>query len=185
MLLPKLNTLSAMPRDYFRCLYRHKNVERFLIWFSDDQDGVFVDASHRVPTFASAAALETAFPSLVGAEIVPETPILHDLDAVESRCRANGPLTIDCNDILAAWNLFSDVARSVGDAGTSYLASDSVLGHEYEKLFFGNNLPALTPPEEHHTPTWTDDEIDDIRRHVILGFDLFKAVTYEHESGTY
>ena len=173
-----------MPRDYFRCLYRHKGVERFLIWFSDDRDGVFADAFHRVPTFASAEALESAFPALVDAEIVPHAPILHDLDAVESRCRADGSLVIDSADFLAAWNLFIDVARSVGDAGASYLASDSVLGHEYEKMFFGNNLPAMTPPGEHYTPTWTDDELDDIRRHVILGFDLFEATTYAHVPGT-
>ena len=169
-----------MPRDYFRCLYRLKGEDRYLIWFSDESDGVFADESQRVPTFASSTALEIAFPALVDAELVPETPILHDLDAVEARCLLDGALVIDCDHFLAAWNLFIDVARSVGDAGATYLASDSALGHEYEKLFFGNNLPAMTPPGEHYTPTWTDDELADIGRHMILGIELFEAVTYAH-----
>jgi hypothetical protein len=170
-----------MSRDYFPCLYRLKGEERYLIWFSDDRDGVFADESHRVPTFASATALELAFPALVDAELVSETPISHDLDFVEGQCRLDGPLVIDCDHFLAAWNLFIDVARSVGDAGAAYLASDSVLGHAYEKLFFGNNLPAMTPPGEHYTPTWTDDELGDIRRHIILGIELFEATTYAHD----
>ena len=90
-------------------------------------------------------------------------------------------MVIDCSGSFAAWNLFIDVAHSVGDAGASYLASNAVLGHEYEKLFFGNNLPAMTPPGEHYTPTWTDDELDAVRQHLILESDLFEATTYAHE----
>jgi hypothetical protein len=170
-----------MPREYYRCLYRHKGVERYLIWFSGDHGGVFADESHKVPTFASSAALESAFPALVDAELVCETPILHDLDAVESRCLLDGPLVIDCEHFLAAWNLFIDVAHSVGAAGADYLASDSALSNEYEKLFFGNNLPAMTPPGKHYTPTWSDAELDDIRRHITLGFKLFQATTHAHD----
>ena len=48
----------------------------------------------------------------------------------------------------------------------------------YEKLFFGNNLPAMTPLGEHYTPARTDEELDDIRRHVVLGFDLSEKTIY-------
>lgn len=170
-----------MPRAYFRCLYRHKGDERYLIWFSDDRAGVLADENHRVPTFASSAALEAALSALSDAEIVREEPILHDLDSVESRCRASGRLVIDSDDFLTAWNLFIDVAHSVGEAGSCFLASDSVMGHQYQKLFFGSNLPSMTPPGEHYTPTWTDDELEDVRRHMILGFQLFEATTHACE----
>jgi hypothetical protein len=170
-----------MSREYFSCLYRHKGVERFLIWISGDRGGVFADASHRVPKFASAGALESVFSTLVEAEMVPEVPILHDLDAVEACCGAGGPLVVNCSEFLAAWNLFIDVAHGVGDAGAAYVASDAVLDHEYERLFFGSNLPAMTPPGEHYTPAWTGDELDAVRQHLILGLELFEAVTYAHE----
>ncbi|MHA7277730.1 hypothetical protein ACX80O_14590 [Arthrobacter sp. Hz1] len=60
-----------------------------------------------------------------------------------------------CAQILNGWNLFNDIARSLGvslnDDGTE--ASNC-----YDKLFFGNNLASTTPDGEHYRPSFTRQE---------------------------
>jgi len=171
-----------MSREYHPCLFRFRGAERYLIWFSDDRDGVFADDHYKIPTFASAESLQPAFQRLAGENLEIEAPVLHDLDSVETACRSTGPLEIDCNSFLTAWNLFIDVAWSVGDNGSAYLASDSSLNSEYNKLFRGNNLPAMTPPGIHYIPDWTGIERSQIRKHLILGLKLFEESIFNHES---
>ena len=173
-----------MSRDYYPCRYRFRDAERLLIWFTDNLDGVFVDDQFRIPTFPTIEALRTAFPSLVDGRLVLEPPILHDLDSVEARCRSTQSSAIHCGSFLAAWNLLADVARSVGGRGVTYLESDRTLDPEYEKLFFGSNLPAITPPGQRYTPLWSDKELNAISRHIMLGLDLFEhsIYAYDHRS---
>ncbi|WAC18646.1 hypothetical protein OVA24_15545 [Luteolibacter sp. SL250] len=170
-----------MSREYYDCLFRFRGAERHLIWFSDDRDGVFADEHYKVPTFASTESLESAFPRLVHGQLKIESPILQDLDSVEASCRSSGKLEIDCGSFLTAWNLYVDVARSVGDRGSAYLDSDSSLDAEYDKLFHGNNFPAMTPPGQHYIPSWSDSERDNIRKHLILGSELFGESIFRHE----
>jgi hypothetical protein len=60
-----------------------------------------------------------------------------------------------CAQLLNAWNLLGDIARSVN-------ASLDDRGPEadkcYDKLFYGNNLPSITPPGEHYGPYFDDHE---------------------------
>ena len=45
----------------------------------------------------------------------------------------------------------------------------------YDKLFFGNNLPAMTPPGEHYDPTWSDAEIRILCSVIAAGLHLFRS----------
>lgn len=173
-----------MSREYYPCRYRFRQAERLLIWFTNDVDGVFADDQFKIPTFPTIEALRSAFPSLVDGCLALAPAILHDLDFVESRCRSTKSPAVDCGSFLAAWNLLADVARSVGDSGFPFLESDRALDHEYEKLFFGSNLPAITPPGQCFKPSWIDDEFEAIRCHFRLGLELFEQSLYAYDHGT-
>ncbi|WP_345147738.1 hypothetical protein [Arthrobacter ginkgonis] len=60
-----------------------------------------------------------------------------------------------CAQLLNAWNLFADIARSVGatldDRGPK--ASKC-----YDKVFYGNNLECITPAGEHYSPDFSASE---------------------------
>ena len=77
---------------------------------------------------------------------------------------------------LAVWNLFGGIARSSPDAGASFRAQDGHLGALYEKLFWGNNLPAITPEGEHVTPEWSSAEVTSLGRVLREGLDLLVRV---------
>lgn len=60
-----------------------------------------------------------------------------------------------CTKLLNAWNLFGDVARSVG---ASLDDSGPEASKCYDKLFYGSNLESITPAGEHYSPEFTDEE---------------------------
>jgi len=73
--------------------------------------------------------------------------------------------------LLNAWNLFGDIATSVD----AEFDSDRQLSQRvYEKLFWGNNLPSVTPPGKHYTPLWNEDELSLMRAILGHGLDIFR-----------
>jgi hypothetical protein len=76
---------------------------------------------------------------------------------------------VDCGLLLEAWNLFDDIAASIGahlhDRGER---RDKV----YDKLFWGNNLPAVTPPGRSYQPLWNGCELRILRSVLRRGLDI-------------
>lgn len=170
----KLEGESDPGREYYRCLFEIDNTQRLLIWYSDDCDGVYRNASGVVPTFSSIKALDS-FAEAAGLCLKKEDPILHDLDVVQAFVDSGDG--VDCDQILAAWNLFGDVARSVGDDGAAFQESDQSLILIYEKIFHGCHSPVFTPKEEEISPSWSREEIDAMREHLKIGFSMFRRAS--------
>lgn len=161
-----------MTRTYFRLWYRLDDTDAYLIWFSNGQDGVVVQPDGMAPSFPNESSLR-AYAVTHQLPIEEELPILHDLDVVVRWLRRTLSTDTDCDQFLAAWNLFSDISNSIGghfnaDHGRTYPV--------YEKLFRGNNLPIFTPPGKQYTPIWTDDEVLLLRETLAVGVALFRSV---------
>ncbi|MFR7986032.1 MAG: hypothetical protein ACLU9N_10790 [Clostridia bacterium] len=64
---------------------------------------------------------------------------------------------IDCNYFLELWNLAEDVCASFGQELRELISkwNTSTL---YEKIFWGNNFEALTPPGKEYIPTFDREE---------------------------
>jgi hypothetical protein len=46
----------------------------------------------------------------------------------------------------------------------------------YDKLFWGNNLPLITPEGERYLPEWSADEVQSLAQILASGLDLFISV---------
>ncbi len=164
-----------MPHEYFPLRYRCNNSERWLLWFSEEEDGVVTDGHGAVPSFHSLAALE-AYACSRG--FVPgEAPaLLHDLDKTEAWIEGRSAPAIDCENLLCAWNLFADVSRSVaGDFDADPAATDAL----YERLFFGSDAAnhVLRPSDAPgFIPRFTERESDVIRATMAAGLVMFRRV---------
>src|SRR5215472_16736515 len=116
----------------------------FLLWVSDDWalDRVLADSDGVVAFPDEESAREYA-----RAENLPLAPKeeldLHDVVGAVHWLRAGA--RPDCGLLLAIWNLAGDVARSVNEP---FEDRGEVLDDVYNKLFFGSNLPSMTPPGE-------------------------------------
>lgn len=72
---------------------------------------------------------------------------------------------------LNAWNFLDNLASLHEGADSAF----NRLSHEaacYDKLFWGNNLPAITPAGEFYRPSWRDEELAEIRSVFEAGLDL-------------
>ena len=155
-----------MNNEYFNLWFRLDARDAYLIWFDGEPDGVVVDADGKVPCFLNNEDLSRYAASL-NLSVKTEEPILHDLDFVASWLKTENDVTVDCDIFLAAWNLFDDVSHSVGG---SFDTNRKLTAKIYDKLFWGNNIPAVTPEGEHYEPTWTKRELKIMRE--VLGVDL-------------
>jgi hypothetical protein len=141
-----------------------------------------VDAEGFIPTF-TASLLLTQYADLNGYALESEVPVLHDLKLIAEWLDSPvGP--IDCKEALNAWNLFVDVARSVsGRRAIAFMRLDSQRGVVYNKLFWANNLPPLTPEGCHYAPEWSPDETTFLTKILSCGLKLFVSSTrsWPHE----
>lgn len=178
-------------RSYYRLQIRLDGRERWMLWHSDENapDGVWIDGSGRIPLFNTAASLDRLAAQL-GVTLASDPPVLHDLDIVSHWLSDPRPNTVDCKEFLAAWNLFSDLAETVG-AG---LPDDGEMAKTvYKKLFWGCNYPSVTPSGHHYVPEWTLAETAILQEILDFGLSFLRSRlqsipwvpaewTYSHDS---
>ncbi len=163
-----------MSTKYYACWYRLDRKDAYLIWYSNDPDGVVIDGAGRVPTFSDLAHLR-AHADALGLRVKEEDPILHDLDAVARWLERPQQKGIDCAGCLAAWNLCSDVAVSIGDRMCDRDRERVYI--VYDKLFWGTNPPSVTPSGKQYKPIWTDAEVEALAEMLGYGLGLFRRAT--------
>ena len=159
-----------MSRDYFILWYRLDGIDAYLIWFNGEQDGVVIDEDGKIPCFLNIEGLLRYADSL-NLSVAAESPILHDFDIVASWLKTANVKAIYCKDFLAAWNLFDDISRSVDG---NFDTDQTVTAKIYDKLFWGNNLPSVTPAGQSYHPAWTKRELTIIRETLASGLLLFR-----------
>src|SRR5882757_7959673 len=102
-----------MDREYFNLWYRLDFEDGHLIWYTDKRDGIVVDSDRGIPTFRSEDALRE-YAQSQGLRVDMKDSILFDLDLVIQWLIPKTASVIDPSNTLNAWNLFDDVAVSVG-----------------------------------------------------------------------
>lgn len=162
-----------MSRIYYPVRYLLDNTTRYFLWYSDDAgdeaDGVVVDQDKSVLVFQTPIALaEYAHAH----ELLPlaEEDGLHNFDVIRKSLKRKRPGQIDCNAFLTGWNMFGDISASVGGGFDPDRAQTQKI---YRKLFWGSNLPAVTPPGKHFEPRWSRADIRLMRQILGEGLTMF------------
>jgi len=71
--------------------------------------------------------------------------------------------------------MFDDVCR-VRSAECSLYGTVSHRAQTiYEKVFYANNLPTITPPGEHYEPEWSGWKLEEMARIFRLGLEELRA----------
>jgi hypothetical protein len=158
---------------HFPLLYRFQAEDRYLIWISGEKDSVVVDAAGFVPSFRDLMTLRQ-YADLNHHSFETEEPSPLDLDWVATWTAARTGI-IDCKAVLDAWNLFSDMAASITNQGSEFKRIDPQFPGVYRKLFWGNNLPSVTPEGKQFIPDWSAEEISSLAEVLTAGLDLFRS----------
>lgn len=160
-----------MTRIFYSVPYLLDHRVRYLIWYSNDADGVVIDSAGTIPSFRSEQDL-TAYARAEGLDLGAQNgSVLHILDVVRRWLKRKRPGRVDCVEMLAAWNLFSDVSASVGGR---FNADKNRTQRIYGKLFWGNNWPSVTPEGRCYVPLWSGREVRVMREVLGKGLAMFR-----------
>jgi hypothetical protein len=149
-----LKARDRQERSNFATWFRLDRQDRYLIWFSAEADGVVIDHNRNIPVFDSLDFLRQ-FAAARALRIADEPALLHDLDAVEAWASSDLSNRPDCDECLAAWNLFVDVARSIGHP---FDADPAVSAPLHDRLFYASSTAndALRPDGDPvFEPAWS------------------------------
>lgn len=141
-------------RLHYATVFRLDGSDRFLVWYTDDVDGVLLDESKRIATFRSPSAVQ-AYMENLGLNLVDGTPEVYDFDRIAGWVEEPGAESIDCVGMLNAWNVLADTTNTLSCKLFEPRGANLV----YDKLFWGNDLEVLTPPGEHYEPMWSAAEV--------------------------
>jgi len=99
----------------------------------------------------------------------------YDFDRVRTWCDAPVAAGVECRAFLDVWNFLDDLSGLPADADTPYTRLSRAAAGSYDKLFWANNLPAVTPPGEHFDPSWSPEELTAIRGVFEAGLDVLAS----------
>jgi hypothetical protein len=107
----------------------------------------------------------------------PESPAIYDFDGIAAWCSSPVAETIDPVSFLDAWNMLDDALSVRSDVRSLYDVTSRRPGanYIYDKLFWANNLPAVTPLGEHYEPVWSPEEIEMMAQIYRLGLVELRA----------
>ena len=139
---------------------RFRNQTLGLVWQTDDGTGepdedtdcVLTDGG-RVVTMSPADGFE-AVADRHGLALEKGDQEPQNLDGLDQLLELPASEGV-CAQVLNAWNLFNDIARSLGASLDDWGPEASAC---YDKLFYGNNLESITPAGEHYSPDFAHQE---------------------------
>jgi hypothetical protein len=143
---------------------------RWCIWFTNDQDGVVV-RSGKIPLFVSEPQAR-AFAAGWRLPLEPEAQAPFQFDRALSWLETGRSGMVDCSVFLDLFNLCTDGVTSLGQRASWERAEFNPV---YDKLFFGCNLPGITPPGKRYVPFWRRKELRTLRKSLRLAIDQFLA----------
>ena len=167
-------------RRGYPCRLRINQTELFVIWYSDERDGFVRDQGDRLLVTSTSAALAAAAEAHDVA-LVKDEAAEYDFDRIRAWCLAPSAEGIDCAAFVDAWNFFDDLAGLSDGADTPYTRLSRAGAARYDKLFWGCNLPAVTPAAERFEPDWEAAEVGEIRRLLAAGLDLLASELHATE----
>jgi hypothetical protein len=149
--------------------YIYKGKKRFLVWQTkeDDQDTFKLDRDNRLISSRSEHGLR----SLLGTESKQlkwsegaEIDFDRFWNALGRLKVGRSSSARTCIILLDGWNFIEDLARTIGLTEEMKRLHSPLLDKVYDKLFYGNNLPAVTPEGKSCSPLWLREEIVSFRK---------------------
>lgn len=163
-----------MTSTYYPICVRMAGAERFMVWVTNDRDGILTGEDGLVLNTSTLPGLFVMSRQCGLALLAADTPC-YDIDWLEAWL-ASPDAAIDCRQLLDLWNLFGDLAASVrGRRSDEFRERDAAADNTYQKLFWGNNLPAVTPPGERFVPEWSAAERAELVHIMATGAQLMRA----------
>ena len=132
-------------KKYYLIKVIYRNREFFLIWYSDIED-TFLLHEQKLLMFKNLKDIKI-FAEKQGFLLEEEITVYDFSNIIDLINHVE--LSENCCTLFAAWNFFSDLAKSINEEFVGDSDEELIL-NIYDKLFYGCNLKALKRDEEYH-----------------------------------
>lgn len=156
--------------EYFKFEFIIDNKKFICIWFSGEKDG-FISEGGKIKDFCNFDQLHS-YALENNIEIIDEGSEL-SVDFAQ-KWDFTKEKVINCKYFLHFWNMISDLSYSVNENFYGD-KKNRTLNKIYDKLFYGNNLPAITPEGKEYIPIWSKKEIDELNKVVKDGLRIMNS----------
>lgn len=156
--------------DYYIVKFELDSKQLYCIWYTDDIDGFIVDQNTLIQFLSLDDLKQYCITNkiILNSFEVSDTNIDYFIGWIQSPQKA-----VDCQLFLDFWNTMADLASSIQQ---DFLGNeDGIYLDIYNKLFYGNNLPAIKGDAEEYIPTWDSEDIDALSKVIEDGVRLAKA----------
>ncbi len=137
--------------EVFPYRFRLFGQDRFVLWVQDDVDVVLKTDAGRIATFDTVEKAQQFAAQRNVTITMPDGDPSLQLDWIaDGGSFVTGD--IDCIETISAWNLFADIAATFPEQSAHFRSVDRRPHTIYDKVFWGNNLPAVTPEGERYEP---------------------------------
>lgn len=128
--------------------------KKYCIWFSDEEGDSFLMIDYALKIFSSQKDALTFLSAFLNYEKTIKTSTM-DVDGIRQMIGFRAPFN-SCA-ALTFWNMASDLAASTGRPYRGD-AKDTLTNCVYDKLFYGNNLPAINTSSLIYVPRFSSEE---------------------------
>ena len=160
-------------RKYYLCELLLDRRRLYVVWYSGAVDGLVRLKDGKIASFSDESEVR-AFCREKSISLMLEPPEVYDFDKVAAWCDSPASGSIEPTAFLNAWNMLKDAHGPRLDALLHDMSSQRA-GKIYDKLFFANNLPAITPRGASYEPIWSEGEIELLSRIYRFGLAELRA----------
>jgi hypothetical protein len=159
---------------YYICKFKLDGKDRYIIWYGGDRDGILLGEEDKIVALDSFKQV-VEYAQKEDISIVAESIPIYKFDVISSWCSHPSIEEIDCREFLNMWNIFIDLASSIGSR-SQFNAVDLDMGNLYDKFFYGNNLLSKNSTKNLYEPSWSEYEIYEIANLFMKGVQDLRAV---------
>jgi hypothetical protein len=161
-------------REHYMVKFTWRSASHFIIWYTNSDDGVIID--DRKPVVFSNTNDCRQFAHQSGIAILEESSNRYDFDSISNWVSSPQLDLIEPQHFLDAWNLVDDIVSSLHN-DINYDAVKDEERNLYDKLFWANNLPTITPDDSEYVPIWTSEEINALVHSLSRGLKIIESIT--------
>ena len=157
--------------EYFVQPVRWSGQTLYLIYYSNDQDGVLTQDDRTILHWddSEQARLLCKKRKL---KLQPDLPLL-DLESIQVWSQSRIRSLPEAAVLYRCWNFLGDIATS-RQCSQSYLGYDSDFSPIHEELFWGSNLPGFSQSQEVYQIDLSQTEIKALRKIMRSGLEIFQ-----------
>lgn len=156
--------------EYYIIVFLYKQEKYYFLWKTDEKDE-FLTKKRKIIFWKNIENVKK-FVQRNHLVFAHREEIVYNIDLCESWCYSSSKI-VDCNMVLDLWNIFFDLHNSISE---DFIGATEEFDEIYDKLFYGNNLSTINVTNKKYIPTFTDHEIEQIKKVLRSGIIVLKNI---------